>query len=206
MKRLLPAAAVFGLLIATGPTTWARKWTSSGGQFSIEAELVEYADGAVTLKKPDGETISVPLARLSTTDRRFVAATRKKPKAEPKAVAKAVAAPDPSYVSDVRPFLTTYCAECHNPKRAKAGYTVDTFAALTENGKKGPLVVAGKPDESLLVRLLQPGRKHMPPNDSTQPMPPEISKVTAWIAAGAVDDTAGPVQPKGRAEKKKPRR
>ena len=80
MKRLLLATAVFGLLTAAGPAAWARKWTSSDGRFSVEAELVDFADGQVTLKKPGGETVSVPLSRLSVADRQFVVAATKTPK------------------------------------------------------------------------------------------------------------------------------
>lgn len=202
MKRLLLAAVVFGVLIAMAPTAWARKWTSSDGQFSTEAELVEFADGEVTLKKSSGETISVPLAALSAADRRFLAAAKKKLKLAAKTAPKA----DPSYTNDIQPFLATFCAKCHNQNRAEHGYAIDTFAGLTRSGKKGAVVVPGKPAESLLIQLFQPGRKHMPPNDSPQPMPEQITKVTAWIAAGADDDTAAQVQEKVHPEKRKPRR
>ncbi len=80
MQRLLLATAVFCLLLAAGPAAWARKWTSSDGRFSVEAELVDFADGQVTLKKPGGETVSVPLSRLSVADRQFVVAATKTPK------------------------------------------------------------------------------------------------------------------------------
>lgn len=198
MKSRLLAAVVLGLLVAMGPMAWARKWTSSDGRFSTEAELVEFADGKVTLKTPDGETIAVPIARLSTADRRFVVTAKKKLKTTTKA--------DPGYTQDIQPFLAAYCTECHNQNRAKEGYAVDTYAGLTRSGKKGAVVVPGKPTESLLVQLFQPGRKHMPPEKSPQPTPEQVSKVVAWIAAGAADDTAAQVPQKVRVEKGKPRR
>ena len=198
MKRVLLPAVVFCLLLAMQSVAWARKWTSSDGQFSIEADLVEYAEGQVTLKKSDGETIAVPISRLSAADRRFVIAEKKKPKTPPKT--------DPTYTNDIRPFLATYCAECHNQNRAEDGYAVDTFAGLTRSGKKGAIVVPGKPDESLLVKLLQPGRKHMPPEKSPQPTPEQMSKVAAWITAGAADDTASEAPQKPSVGKTKPRR
>ena len=49
-----------------------RKWTDRSGRFSIRAELMEFKDDQVVLKRPDGKTISVPLMRLSRRDQGFV--------------------------------------------------------------------------------------------------------------------------------------
>jgi hypothetical protein len=46
----------------------ARKWTDTTGKFSIEAEFVGLADGIITLKREDGQTIHLPLEKLSATD------------------------------------------------------------------------------------------------------------------------------------------
>ena len=46
----------------------ARKWTSSDGKFSVEAELVEAKNGNVRLKRRDGKDITVPVSRLSKED------------------------------------------------------------------------------------------------------------------------------------------
>ena len=51
----------------------AREWTDVSGKFSVEAELVELADGQATLKRPDGRTIKLPLERLCDADRRYLA-------------------------------------------------------------------------------------------------------------------------------------
>ncbi|NQT37543.1 MAG: hypothetical protein HQ581_08645 [Planctomycetes bacterium] len=50
----------------------ARKWTSSGGGYTVEAEFVDVADGAVQLKREDGAMIKVPLGKLSQADRNLV--------------------------------------------------------------------------------------------------------------------------------------
>lgn len=198
MISRFPSAVVFGLLVVFASPASARKWTSSDGKFSTEAELVEYADGKVTLQKADDQRITVPLAKLSPADRRFVIAERKKPKPPAKA--------EPSYAYDIQPFLGKYCVECHNQKRAEHGYAVDTLAGLTASGRKGAMVVPGKPDESLMVRLFEPGRKHMPPDKSPQPAPEEIAKLVAWITAGAQENSAPPPSAKAVPEKRRPRR
>jgi uncharacterized membrane protein len=91
----------------------------------------------------------------------------------------------PSFAKDVKPFLTTYCQNCHAGRRAKAKYSVASYADLFKSGKKGPMVVAGKPDESRLLMTLTGRAKRMPPRDSDQPTAEEVAKVKAWITAGA---------------------
>jgi WD40 repeat protein len=48
-----------------------RLWTSADGKHTAKAELVDVADGAVTLRKADGTQVEVSLADLSPEDRRF---------------------------------------------------------------------------------------------------------------------------------------
>jgi hypothetical protein len=104
----------------------------------------------------------------------------------------AAAADDPpSYTKDVKPFLKTYCMDCHSGARPKAGYSVETFDALLKKGRGGwALVVPEKPDDSrLLASLTGKTRRAMPPKNKTQPKADEIAKVREWIKAGAKDDT-----------------
>jgi hypothetical protein len=103
--------------------------------------------------------------------------------------------PPPSFAKDVKPFLTSYCQNCHSGRRAKGGYSVESYANLFKRGKKGPMVVAGKPDESRLLMTLTGRAKRMPPRDSDQPTAGEVVKVRAWIAAGAKDDGPTGVTP-----------
>jgi len=73
MARLPTWALLLGsLLMAAGPAS-ARKWTNDTGAFSVEAELVDVQDGNVRLKRPDGTTITVAVAKLSQVDRDYLA-------------------------------------------------------------------------------------------------------------------------------------
>jgi hypothetical protein len=54
-----------------------RTWTDSTGKFSVKAELLELKDDSVVLKKDDGATATVPLARLSAADREYLRAVAK---------------------------------------------------------------------------------------------------------------------------------
>jgi hypothetical protein len=98
--------------------------------------------------------------------------------------------PAPSYVKDVKPFLKTYCMDCHSSAKAKAGYSVDSLDSLLKKGRGGAaLVVAEKPDDSrLLLSMSGKTRKAMPPKNKPQPKADEIDKIRAWIKAGAKDD------------------
>ncbi len=86
--------------------------------------------------------------------------------------------------------MTKYCVECHSGPRAKAGYNLDGFDGLLTGGKKGPAVVPGDPDKSLVVRALLGMGKKMPPANKNQPAPEDVDMVKAWITAGAKDDGA----------------
>jgi thiol-disulfide isomerase/thioredoxin len=50
-----------------------RTWTDNSGKFAIEAELVASDAKQVTLRKPDGSEIKVPVAKLCQADRDFLA-------------------------------------------------------------------------------------------------------------------------------------
>jgi hypothetical protein len=95
----------------------------------------------------------------------------------------------PSYTKDVKPFLAQYCMNCHNDRRARAGYSVETFTALTREGRRGSLVVPEKPDASRLLLTMAGKGKAMPPRRAAQPKPEEVARVREWIQAGAKDDT-----------------
>jgi len=45
--------------------------------------LLKYADGKVSLRKSDGQVITIPLANLSATDREFVRRQANQPDTRP---------------------------------------------------------------------------------------------------------------------------
>ncbi|MBI1247610.1 TIGR02281 family clan AA aspartic protease [bacterium] len=69
-KALMPITAVLLLLVTS--TAPARTWKSADGNHNVEAELVKVDGDNVVLKRADGQTISVPLNRLSAADQEFV--------------------------------------------------------------------------------------------------------------------------------------
>jgi len=98
-------------------------------------------------------------------------------------------ADSPSYSKQVQPFLNKYCIECHPAKTPDGGFRVDTYKNLMKGGEHGPALVAGKPDQSKMVRMMdKTARPTMPPKGSPQPTADEIKLIRQWIMDGAKDD------------------
>lgn len=99
-------------------------------------------------------------------------------------------AAEPSFRADVAPVVAGRCVSCHGSLTAKGGYKAHTFADLLAPGKSGESpVVAGKPDESELLRRLveHDAKRRMPPADDPL-SPAEVESIRKWIAAGAKFD------------------
>ena len=102
----------------------------------------------------------------------------------------AAAAQPVSFEKDVLPALEKRCVLCHQGQQAQRGLRVSSAAALLAGGESGPAIVAGKPDESLLLAKVVGAKPAMPPAGEGLTAE-EIDAIRAWIAAGAPDDGAG---------------
>jgi mono/diheme cytochrome c family protein len=89
----------------------------------------------------------------------------------------------------VLPILKANCYKCHSHEagKIKGGLALDSRSGWQEGGERGPAVVPGKPEESLLLE----GIRH---TDSDFKMPPkkkladeEIAILTDWVTRGAPD-------------------
>ena len=87
---------------------------------------------------------------------------------------------------DVFPIFQARCTACHGPKSQMGQLRLDAKAIFERGGTSGKPVVAGKPDESLLVRriLASNGMSIMPPMG--EPLSSENAGVIRrWIEQGA---------------------
>ena len=92
------------------------------------------------------------------------------------------------YTDIVQPLLQTKCYGCHGRNKQKGGLRMDDSARLFKGGKDGIVLIAGKADESELIkRLLLPRNHedHMPPKEKPQLNEQEIAVLHWWIASGA---------------------
>jgi hypothetical protein len=90
---------------------------------------------------------------------------------------------------DILPYLYTRCVVCHGRRKQEAELDLRSVASILKGGKSGPAVVAGKPEESLLLKRVH--AKDMPPpreliRAGVRPLETtEIELITKWISQGA---------------------
>ena len=112
-----------------------------------------------------------------------------------RATVRAADTPDPVklqyYKTSVQPVLQANCYRCHSGMNRRGGLQMDTRQALLHGGHDGPAIVAGRPEDSLLIKLI----RHEGPKDDPMSMPPkgklsdaDIAVVTRWVQDGAVMD------------------
>lgn len=89
------------------------------------------------------------------------------------------------FETKIRPILVKHCYECHGPDLQEHKLRVDSLEAITNGGKAGSFVVAGKPEKSLLITAIgyQVPDLQMPPEKKLADG--EIADLTAWVKMGA---------------------
>lgn len=64
---------IAGLILASSSAVAeVRTWKDSSGQFQVQAELVSFQGGQVTLRRDNGQIIRLPTSRLSAEDQAFL--------------------------------------------------------------------------------------------------------------------------------------
>jgi mono/diheme cytochrome c family protein len=103
------------------------------------------------------------------------------------------------FESKVRPLLIAQCYSCHGERASQGGLRLDSRDAARKGGEHGAAFIAGKPEQSLLIRAVQY-------TDKTLQMPPrgrlsdaQIAVLIEWVKRGAPDPrTAAPASSGGR--------
>lgn len=151
-----------------------------GGRVSSAdvATLIAWIDAGAPCDAPN------PALPLETVARGGGAAPRP---AMPVARATAIKPGDVSFATDVAPLLQEHCLRCHGGDETEATLSMATLAALVKGGRTGVAVVAGKANESLLVKKLRGegiegqrmplGRPPLPDTD--------VALIARWIDQGA---------------------
>ncbi len=96
----------------------------------------------------------------------------------------------------IRPVLDEQCIACHNMQKRNGGLSLDHRDGWQQGGDSGEVIVSGKPDESLLMRVLQ----HEEPGMEMPAKAPKLENHTIadfaeWIRRGAPDPRLKPTQP-----------
>ena len=93
------------------------------------------------------------------------------------------------FEKNIRSVLAEHCYECHNSSdKAKGGLALDWQGGLAKGGDSGPVLVAGKPGSSRLLRVIRHEEKDLKmPKDGPRLSPVVIGNFEKWIAMGALD-------------------
>jgi mono/diheme cytochrome c family protein len=98
--------------------------------------------------------------------------------AEPRAV---------DFVSDVKPFLTSKCVNCHHAGALFGELNLENRAMVFKKRANGPVILPGRPDSSMLYLVLKlppKNLKAMPPNGH-RVSDQEVELIYDWIKQGA---------------------
>jgi hypothetical protein len=92
------------------------------------------------------------------------------------------------FENKIRPVFAERCYSCHSEKaeKLKGGLRLDTAEGVLKGGTSGPVIVAGEPDASLLIKAVRYA-------DPDLQMPPKgkrlsaekIANLEAWVKMGA---------------------
>ena len=110
--------------------------------------------------------------------------------------------PDPTdpkaiefFTTKVQPILATNCNGCHSVQRHRGGLSLMSRDAILKGGGRGPAVVPGDPDKSLLIKAVEY-------NDADLKMPPkhkladeQIADLRHWVELGVPFVEAAPATP-----------
>ena len=93
----------------------------------------------------------------------------------------------------IRPLLVEKCYRCHSSdsKKVRGGVLLDTRAGWLRGGDRGPSIVPGIPDESLLIEAVEYTNVdlQMPPKGKLSGK--EIADLRQWVKLGAPDPRVG---------------
>jgi uncharacterized membrane protein/mono/diheme cytochrome c family protein len=92
------------------------------------------------------------------------------------------------YTDIVQPILQSKCYNCHGKNKQKGRLRLDDSVRIRKGGKDGIVLVAGKADESEMIKRLLLSRNHedhMPPKEKPQLREEEIGVLHWWVSTGA---------------------
>ncbi|HEY7157350.1 MAG TPA: PSD1 and planctomycete cytochrome C domain-containing protein [Gemmataceae bacterium] len=91
------------------------------------------------------------------------------------------------FENKIRPVLAARCYECHSAKatKVKGGLLLDTRDGIRKGGEKGPAVVPGSVEDSLLIQAIRHEELKMPPKSKLSDA--VVADFVQWVKMGAPD-------------------
>jgi len=100
------------------------------------------------------------------------------------------------FESKIRPVLVERCYSCHSAEseKLKGGLRLDSREGVLKGGDNGPVVVAGDPEKSSLIRAIRfkDDDLLMPPKKKLEPQ--QVADFEAWVKMGAPDPRTEPAK------------
>src|SRR4051794_25798962 len=98
-----------------------------------------------------------------------------------------------SYAGEVADILDAKCVGCHSSVLAENKLSLEDVASMLKGGKRGPAVLPGKSDDSLIFQMaahrVEPVMPPKDKKDAKSLTPEELGLIKLWIDAGAKDDS-----------------
>ena len=94
-----------------------------------------------------------------------------------------VASPD-FFELKIRPLLATNCYACHTDS-ALGGLRLDSREAMLKGGSRGPSLVAGDPEKSILIQAVRQTDPKLKMPMGSKLKDSEVADLAAWVKAGA---------------------
>ena len=85
----------------------------------------------------------------------------------------------------IQPILETRCLSCHQAGSTVSRLDLSTRAAALRGGERGPALVPGNPEASLLIQLVTHRKQPFMPMGGERLPQAEIDRLSRWISAGA---------------------
>ena len=90
----------------------------------------------------------------------------------------------PKFEADITPILEARCVKCHGDGKLEAGLDLRRRFLILKGGDSGAGLVAGKPEESLLIQKIE--ADEMPPKEEGRLDDKQKALLKRWVASGAM--------------------
>jgi mono/diheme cytochrome c family protein len=103
------------------------------------------------------------------------------------------------YQRHIKPLLHEHCIDCHGPDAQQSGLRLDAYPLILQGGDRGPGLLPGKPQQSVLLHALRgTGGVQRMPEGLPALKAEQIALVERWIAQGARGPADEPFPPAAR--------
>jgi len=88
-----------------------------------------------------------------------------------------------TFEKDIRPILKAHCFDCHGEgEKLRGGLDLRLRRLMLKGGDEGAVIVPGKPEKSLLFKMVHSGEM---PKREKKLTPEQVALIKQWIASGA---------------------